>query len=182
MRPHLQRRIKKEMSSVQDSPFIDVSPVSFGENPIVLVTVEGLPHSPYRGGIFHLSATYPLEYPFKPLRLRFLTTIYHPNIDDRGEICMDIVAENWATNLTITSVIQGLFSLLSDPGLEDPLVPEVAALFVKDRPLYEKNAEMYTKMHATCQQSFPDYGVHPVAEMKITVEELRATVSEVESH
>jgi ubiquitin-conjugating enzyme E2 D/E len=156
------RRIIQELESAQNTPFLAFSQVSLGEPPVVLLTMEGPPYSPYRDGIFHLRITYPYDYPFRPLKLRFLTPIYHPNIDDGGDICMDLLSHNWIANNTIEIVVMALCSLLSDPDVEDPLVPELAALYVKDRSLYEKNAEAYTKMHATFDQSFPEYGVHPV--------------------
>jgi ubiquitin-protein ligase len=162
------KRIFKELRSAVSNPYLVVSLFSpgglpsLGELPVVLLTIEGPPHSPYRDGIFHLWLTYPSVYPFSPLKLRFLTPIYHPNIDDRGEICMDTLSHGWSTNNGMGTVVMSLCSLLSDPDVEDPLVPELAALYVKNRSLYEKNAEEYTKMHATFDQSFPEYGVHVV--------------------
>ena len=51
--------------------------------------MEGPGQSPYEGGIFKLELFLPDEYPMVPPKIRFLTKIYHPNIDRLGRICMD---------------------------------------------------------------------------------------------
>ncbi|MEE6493097.1 hypothetical protein FKM82_016732 [Ascaphus truei] len=53
--------------------------------------VVGGSGSPYEGGIFTLEIVVPERYPFEPPKIRFLTPIYHPNIDSEGRICLDIL-------------------------------------------------------------------------------------------
>jgi ubiquitin-protein ligase len=51
---------------------------------------------PYNKGAFKISVDFPAEYPFKPPRITFLTKIYHPNIDEKGQVCLPIITpENW---------------------------------------------------------------------------------------
>ncbi|CAK5087158.1 unnamed protein product [Meloidogyne enterolobii] len=65
-------------------------------------TITGPPNSPYQGGVFYLKINFPQEYPFKPPKISFKTQIYHPNINNEGCICLDILQNKWTPALTIS--------------------------------------------------------------------------------
>lgn len=53
-------------------------------------------NAPYSKGAFRIEINFPAEYPFKPPRICFKTKIYHPNIDEKGQVCLPIIStENW---------------------------------------------------------------------------------------
>ena len=118
--------------------------------------------SPYAGGVFFLSITFPVDYPFKPPKVSFTTKIYHPNINANGSICLDILRDQWSPALTISKgkasyvlstarraycliVLLSICSMLTDPNPDDPLVPDIAHLYKTDRPRYEATAREWTR-------------------------------------
>lgn len=61
-----------------------------------------------------------------PPRIRFLTRIYHPNIDRLGRICLDVLKNNWSPALQIRTILLSIQALLGAPNPEDPLNEAVA--------------------------------------------------------
>jgi ubiquitin-protein ligase len=78
------------------------------------------------GGIFNLELFLPDDYPMTPPRIRFLTRIYHPNIDRLGRICLDVLKNNWSPALQIRTILLSIQALLGAPNPEDPLNEAVA--------------------------------------------------------
>jgi ubiquitin-conjugating enzyme E2 M len=53
---------------------------------------------------FHVSA----DYPHKPPKVLCKTKVYHPNIDLEGNVCLNILREEWKPVLNINTIIYGL--------------------------------------------------------------------------
>ena len=49
----------------------------------------------------------------------------------------------------LPQVLLSVSSLLTDPNPDDPLVPEIAALYKKDRVKYNQNAKAFTQKYAS---------------------------------
>ena len=76
--------------------------------------------SAFAGGFFELELFLPVDYPMAPPKVRFLTKIYHPNIDKLGRICLDILKDKWSPALQVRTVLLSIQALLSAPNPDDP--------------------------------------------------------------
>ena len=144
------KRIRRELDSLTADPPCNCSAGPVDEDIYIWdATLMGPAGSVYEGGVFKLNITFPPNYPFKPPRVKFITSIYHPNINSSGGICLDILKENWSPALTISKVLLSICSLLDDPNPDDPLAPEIADKYVKDRPAYDMLAREWTRIYAS---------------------------------
>lgn len=108
-----------------------------------LVKIKGPKDTPYENGIFKLDVSFPNSFPFTPPKIKFLTKIYHPNISYNGDICLDILKDQWSPALTVSKALLSICALLSDPNANDPLNATVANVFRKDKKLFEKSVKEY---------------------------------------
>ena len=86
-------RMKRELHMLETEPPAGVSAWPRDESNVFLLDAEvrGADETPYSGGHFKLEVTVPERYPFEPPKVRFMTSIYHPNVDTSGRICLDIL-------------------------------------------------------------------------------------------
>eukprot|EP00753_Platysulcus_tardus_P019630 PLAT7376.1.p1 GENE.PLAT7376.1~~PLAT7376.1.p1 ORF type:complete len:148 (-),score=63.59 PLAT7376.1:172-615(-) len=145
------RRLTKELKEMQKNPveWATAGPVDddLMKWDAMLVGPEG---SPYAGGVFSVDITFPAEYPFKPPSVQFKTRIYHPNIKtSSGEICADILSENWGPTLNVMYVLNALRQMLEEPHPDNPLESEIAREMVDDPDTFAKKAAEWTATYAS---------------------------------
>jgi Ubiquitin-conjugating enzyme len=63
------------------------------------------------------------------LLTKLVCRIYHMNISEKGNVCIDILKNNWSPALSIFKLVLSLSSLLTDPNPCALLFPLVHVLF-----------------------------------------------------
>ncbi|EFC48069.1 predicted protein [Naegleria gruberi] len=146
---NLPRRIIKETQKLMSEPITGITATPTEENMRYFsVSIEGPPQTPYEGGIFKLELFLPDDYPMAPPKVRFLTKIYHPNIDKLGRICLDILKDKWSPALQIRTLLLSIQALLSAPNPDDPLANDVAEEWKKDQNTALNTAKEWTIRYA----------------------------------
>ena len=144
------KRITKELEELRKDPPANCSAGPVGDNLFVWdAKLMGPTESAYEGGVFHLSIKFPPDYPFTAPKIHFMTRIYHPNINARGGICLDILKDRWSPALTISKVLLSICSLLTDPNPDDPLVIAIADIYRKSPQEFDKIARFWTRKYAS---------------------------------
>ncbi|KAJ2452470.1 OPT super [Coemansia sp. RSA 2336] len=124
--------------------------------------IDGPPDTPYEGGRFLVDVSLSDRYPIEPPSVKFKTRIYHPNIDDFGNICLEVLKSgkngSWNPSWTVGKVLVALTVLLGSPNPHDPLMPEIAEQMRSSHATYIKTAKEWTMQHAMVHEEDPtDY-------------------------
>lgn len=145
------RRVRKELLCMKelDSNIITAEPINQNFPLHWWARIKGPENSPYAGGTFLLDIVFPEEYPFHPMKCRFLTKIYHPCISSDGGIDLDLLRDHWSPALTIAKVLLGIYNLITDFSPDDPMVPEIARQYKRDRAQFDAIAREWTQRFAS---------------------------------
>jgi len=133
-----QIRITKDINELTLPKNCNMSPDPDGDLlnfKIIICPDEGF----YKGGRFTFSFKVSQNYPHEPPKVKCETKVYHPNIDLEGNVCLNILREDWKPVLTINSIVYGLQYLFLEPNPEDPLNKEAADVLQNNRRQFESN-------------------------------------------
>ena len=140
------KRIRREIQSMKKSPssIFEAYPINQKDLYKWQATLQGPEGTPYQKGLFLLDIVIPVDYPFKPPKVSFKTKIYHPNVDNTGAICLDIVKVNWSPSTTLTKILESIHQLMKFPNADKALVPEIGKLIKEDMNEFNKVATDWT--------------------------------------
>lgn len=87
--------------------------------------------------------------------------MYHPNIDGKGRMALDIFQDNWSPALTINKLLLCFVSVLFDPLLDRPTNRCIAKQYKHEYEAYEEKARAWTQKHSSTPivSHYPPYAV-----------------------
>lgn len=135
-----QIRVQKDLTELDLPPTMKTDfpdPTDLLNFTLTITPDEGM----YRGGAFSFSFTINTNYPHEPPKVKCMQTIYHPNVDLEGNVCLNILREDWKPVLNLNSVMVGLQYLFLEPNADDPLNKEAAEELRKNREQFLYNVK-----------------------------------------
>ncbi|XP_047578023.1 ubiquitin-conjugating enzyme E2 G1-like [Lutra lutra] len=110
------------------------------------VLIIGPPDTLYEGGVFKAHLTFPKDYPLRPPKMKFITEIWHPNVDKNGDVCISILhepgedkygyekpEERWLPIHTVETIMISVISMLADPNGDSPANVDAAKEWREDK-------------------------------------------------
>lgn len=150
----LSARMQRELKRLQTDPPPGICAWPSNDNLLTRLEaqIEGPEGTVYAKGLFKLEIQVPERYPFEPPNVKFVTPIYHPNIDNGGRICLDILnlppKGAWAPSLNIATVLASIGLLLSEPNPDDGLMGDISAEYKHNRSNFDQKARSCTQKYA----------------------------------
>lgn len=149
------RRLMQELNSIQKE-------ISDGEYDRIVsleptddlyqwrAKLKGPVGSPFEKGQWELSIKIPTNYPLSPPTMTFKNKICHPNVNfQTGEICLDILQNQWTPAWTLLNTLVAVLLLLQDPEPNSPLNIDISNLLKNgDKKGYDGLIRYYTHKYA----------------------------------
>ena len=111
-----------------------------------IIYLAGPEGSAFQGGTFEVE--FRLDgFPFKPPVVTFKTKMWHPNIDEKGLVCEDMIetGAKWAPTKRLATVMDKLKSMLVAPSNDNALNADCAKQFQSNQAQWYKQAQEYSK-------------------------------------
>ena len=127
-----------------------VTPIINPEDPLdIQFDLEGPKATPYEYGIFRVKLIITPEFPLSAPKGIFITKIFHPNISEKGDICVNALKKDWnPSQWNLYTLFEIIKCLLIIPFPQSALNEEAGKLFMENYEEYFKIAKMYTNIYA----------------------------------
>jgi len=160
-------RVSKEIKRMGSNPPHGIGMWSLNDKLDTLeALIEGPKGTPYFGGEFRLSISIPSNYPNVPPVIKFKTSIYHPNIDKSGRICLDSLKSEpqgkWSPGTSLETILQQIQILMAEPNTSDPLDLDIAQQYGSNNSLFIETAKKWTEKYAMNIQGITNPKLQPL--------------------
>ncbi|KAF8817940.1 RUB1 conjugating enzyme [Cardiosporidium cionae] len=147
-------RVQKDLDNIDLPPN---SSISFEDRAKILeFKISLLPDEGFwQGANFLFDFTIPYSYPHDPPKVKCSTKIFHPNIDLQGNICLNVLRQDWKPVLSISTIVFGLLHLLLEPNTDDPLNPQAAEVLRLNQAEFSRLVRSSLRGETIRGESFP---------------------------
>lgn len=140
------KRLQQELMTLLTKGDPGISAFPDGDNLFKwIATLTGPTGTVYEGLTYKLTLEFPSGYPYQAPTVKFDSPCYHPNVDQSGNICLDILKEKWSALYDVRTILLSIQSLLGEPNNDSPLNGDAAALWSNQETYKSVLLEKYEK-------------------------------------
>ncbi|KAG7314697.1 hypothetical protein KOW79_022000 [Hemibagrus wyckioides] len=169
--------LRRQLAELNKNPVEGFSAGLIDDNDLYRweVLIIGPPDTLYEGGVFKAHLTFPKDYPLRPPKMKFITEIWHPNVDKNGDVCISILhepgedkygyekpEERWLPIHTVETIMISVISMLADPNGDSPANVDAAKEWREDRHAACSITNFRVSSRETTWHCFPAL-YHPIA-------------------
>lgn len=147
--PNVIKQLAKELKNLDETPPEGIKVgVNDDDFTTIYADIEGPAGTPYENGVFRMKLILSSDFPHSPPKGYFLTKIFHPNIANNGEICVNTLKKDWNPTLGLRHVLLVIRCLLIEPFPESALNEQAGKMLLENYEEYARLARLYTGIHA----------------------------------
>ncbi|KAL3841113.1 hypothetical protein ACJIZ3_025704 [Penstemon smallii] len=147
--PNVIKQLAKELKNLDEIPPEGIKVGLNDDNfSVIFADIEGPAGTPYENGVFRMKLILSHDFPQSPPQGFFLTKIFHPNIANNGEICVNALKRDWNPNLGLRHILIVIRCLLIEPFPESALNEQAGKMLLENYDEYAKHARLFTGIHA----------------------------------
>ncbi|KAG6642742.1 ubiquitin-conjugating enzyme E2 22-like [Carya illinoinensis] len=153
--PNVIKQLAKELKNLDESPPEGIKVgVNDDDFSTIYGDIDGPAGTPYENGVFRMKLLLSHDFPHSPPKGYFLTKIFHPNIANNGEICVNTLKKDWNPSLGLRHVLIVVRCLLIEPFPESALNEQAGKMLLENYEEYARHARLYTGIHAKPKPKF----------------------------
>uniref|UniRef100_A0A803PL83 E2 ubiquitin-conjugating enzyme n=1 Tax=Cannabis sativa TaxID=3483 RepID=A0A803PL83_CANSA len=139
--PNVIKQLAKELKNLDESPPDGIKVgVNDDDFSTIFADIEGPAGTPYENGVFRMKLVLSRDFPHSPPKGYFLTKIFHPNIANNGEICVNTLKKDWNPSLGLRHVLIVVRCLLIEPFPESALNEQAGKMLLENYDEYARLA------------------------------------------
>ena len=142
------RQLMRQIQDLSSNPIEGITLKPVEQVTEIEAELKGPEDTPYAGGTFLISLSFGESYPEQPPKGTFKTKIFHPNVSEKGEICVNALKRDWNSSITVGHILSVIRCLLIEPNPESALNEEAGRLLLEEYQEFSKRARLYTNVHA----------------------------------
>ena len=94
---------------MQNDPPAGVSASPVSDNVMTWnAVIIGPSDTPFEDGTFRLVMHFEEQYPNKPPGVKFISQMFHPNVYNTGELCLDILQNRWSPTYDVAAILTSI--------------------------------------------------------------------------